>query len=72
MDGKIPLPPAGFTIGGIKVMCDEYLPEGWMVVSQDVYKLLTVTSESQQAEMSELMHSVDNLNDLIAKKTGGL
>lgn len=55
----------GVKIGGINVMCNEYLPPGWMVCSPDIYKLLTATDETNKAEQDRLLKASKAFSELV-------
>lgn len=58
----------GVKIGGINVMCNEYLPPGWMVCSPDIYKMLTATDETNKAEQERLLKASQTFSDLVARR----
>lgn len=67
-DSAEPKGPTGVKIGGVVVMKNDMLPPGWMVVSPDVYDLLTATPESRAAGLADFKAKVDQFEALLKKK----
>lgn len=63
-----PIPPCALNIGGIQVMKNDWLPAGTMMVSPDVYELLTATPEQQAEKLAQFKAQVDNFQDLLKRR----
>ncbi len=69
MDRKTPfLPPPPLLLGGIQVMQSDLLPKNTMMVSPDVYKLLTATPEQHEQSLSSFKKTVDDFQALLKAK----
>lgn len=63
-----PKGPIGVKVGGVVVMKNEMLPPGWMVVSPDVYDMLTAPPGSHEAGLADFKARVDQFQELLKSK----